>query len=85
MFFYDQTRIHTFQPTFLHQDFVYDQVLQNILLQTSHATDSDFENFNHLPSSVDQILSVLGTLENVRSNIRNSFPLNDPTNNIHKG
>ena len=42
-------------------------------MQTHLVTDPEFENFTHLYSSVDQILGVLGTLEDIVSNIPNGL------------
>ena len=57
--------VPTLQPYFLHQDILhlYDHFLHKILRQTLHVTDPEYENFPHQSSSDDQILSVLGTLE----------------------
>ena len=54
-------------------------------MQTPHVTYPEFEKFTHQSSTVDQILSVLGTLEDTISNIRNRCLLNDSTNHIQKG
>ena len=51
-------------------------------MQTFHVTDPEIEIFPHKPSSVDEVLPVLDTLEHTIFNIRNCFPRNDPTNII---
>ena len=51
-------------------------------MQTLHVTDPDYENFPHQFSSVEHILSSLGTLKDTISNIRDRFPQNDYTNLI---
>ena len=86
MFNYDKTRIHTFQTCFLYQDIfhIYDQFLPNILMQTPHVTEPEFEKFPHQSSRVNQILLVLGTLADTISTIWNLFLQNDPTNHIQK-
>ena len=54
--------------------------LRNILMQPPHVTV--FENFLHHSPNVDQLRSLLGTLYDVLSDIRNRLPRNDPTNHF---
>ena len=85
-FEYDKVRTHTFQPPFLHHNnlHIYGQFLHNVLMQTPYVTEPEFEKFSHQSSRVDQILSVLGFLEDTISTIRNHFPRKGPTNHIQK-
>ena len=53
-------------------------------MQAPHVTDPEFETFPHQSSTVDQIPSVIGSLEDTITTIRNRFPGNDPTNHIQK-
>ena len=53
-------------------------------MQAPHVTDLEFEKFPHQASTVDQIHSVVGSLEDTISTIRNGFPGSDYTNHIQK-
>ena len=64
---------------------VYDQLLQNLLLQTTSETDTAYAQFPQQSSSVGQIISHLGTLEEITVSIRNRFPQNDPVSKLQKG
>ena len=85
-FNYEETRTHTFQPSFLYLDIlhIYHQFFHKFLIRTPHVTDPEFENIPHQRSSVDQILLLLATLEDIISDIRNRFPRKHPTNHIQK-
>ena len=63
---------------------VYDQLLQNILLQSTYETDAADAHFLPQSSSVVQIFSHLGTLEEITVSIRNRFPQNDPVSHLQK-
>ena len=51
-------------------------------MQTSHFIDPDSENFPPQSSSVDQVLSVSGNLQETLSNNPHGLPQNDSINHI---
>ena len=81
-----KTKLHSFQTSFPKQDIlhVYDQFLQNILLQTPNKTDPLYAQFPHQRSSVGQIISHSESLEETSVSIRNRFPQNDPVSHTQK-
>ena len=83
---YDKTKLHTIQPIFLKQDEfqVYDQLLQNVLLQTPHITVPADAQFPHQYSSKAQIIYHLKIFEETTVSIRNNFPQNDQISHKQK-
>ena len=53
-------------------------------MQAPQVTDLEFVKLPHQSSSVGQILSVVGSLEDNRSTFCNGFPGNDFANHIQK-
>ena len=85
-FNYDKIKLQTFQLFFPHQDVaqVYNQFLQNALLQTLNETDPSYAHFLHQSSSVCQIISHQKTLKNTIVSNSNRFPQKDPVSHKQK-